>query len=222
MSLQEPIFCPNHPKKKADHTCRRCGKKICFECVSVSFGAYVCLECDPDLKESEGHLVASTSLPGSPVPENHRPGKLIALLQNRKVTYGILVLSAALCLFTVFFVYDLIKNPPLGKLSTYRVAFYPVKSEGKSVTRILEDKGIRVEWKYLENKLTPDGGVFVYFADPEAAGTRPIWYVKDEIVFSVNDDARDLCNSEISETLLFSKKGITEEDILLYLHGKKR
>lgn len=220
MTKKEQPVCAYHPNKEGVHTCGKCGKKICFECVCVSFGSYVCEECDTDLTPDQKQ--------DAPRPPMQKAGKTTvsdsfsSFIRNPKYSRWIVAVFMVLFLATILFLYVFIKNPPLGKLSVYRVAYYPVKSEGKGISTLLEEKGISAEWKSLENKLTQDGGYFVYFNNPETTGFKPIWYVIHEVAFTINKDSRTLCNSELSETTVFSEKGLTEEDISNYVYGNVR
>lgn len=215
---EQPV-CAYHPNKKGEHTCGKCGKKICFECVSVSYGKYVCVDCDPDFRSGPQETVSLP--PKGNEAQLKAPGKLALLLRNPKYAKWIMAFSLILFLGTAVYIFFLFKNPPYGNLSLYRVAYYPVKSEGKSIGQILEAKGLRPEWKFLENRLTQDGGFFVFFQNPEATGVKPIWFVLNEVPFPINKDARDLCNSELSETAVFPEKGLGEEDIVNYIYGEK-
>lgn len=222
MSLvdKEPSVCAYHPSKKGDHTCGECGKKICFDCVSVSYGKYICVECDPDF--GSGPVEKNSPLPQAKAAKPKAPGKLILFLQNPKYATSIMAFSIILFLGTAIYLYLVFKNPPYGNLSLYRVAYYPVKSEGKTLGKIVEARGIQPEWKFIENKLTQDGGFFVFFNNPQALVMKPIWFVLNEVPFSINKDARELCNSELSETAIFSEKGLGEEDIVNYIYGERR
>ncbi|MGO8671735.1 MAG: hypothetical protein ACLQVD_10270 [Capsulimonadaceae bacterium] len=41
-----PAMCVNHKQKPATHTCYRCNRQFCFDCVDIIKGRYVCVECD--------------------------------------------------------------------------------------------------------------------------------------------------------------------------------
>ncbi len=207
MANEKQPICANHPKKEGTHTCKNCGKKICSDCVSDSFGNNVCEECSPD-----------------------RPPKR----QISKFTKYLITFFIAMFVATLGLLFMLFRDPPHERISIYRVAYYPLKNvekatssslledEEKSVARFLEDKGIKAEWKSLENKLTSEGGYFVYFDNPEVAGVRPVWYVKDDVAFTINEDSLNLCNNEISKATVFADKGVKEGEILNYIYGSPK
>ncbi len=219
MSQSQNSICAYHPGKKAAHLCHKCGKPICFNCVSVWQGNYVCEECDPDFAGQAGEKDAQP--PRKEAEKSSIQGWFAAILKNPKFAKWILAFSLILFVGTFFFVYSIVKNPPHGKLSIYRIAYYPVKSEGKTITKLLEEKKIPAEWKSLENKLTPDGGFFVYFQNSKAENSTPLWYVKDQTPYTINKTSRSFCNSEIPEATIFSVQGITEAEIFQYVYGQK-
>ncbi len=226
MATKKQPVCAYHPNKKGTHTCKNCGKKICFDCVSVSFGNYVCEECDSDLnlpeKEAGGDdqplkkkgkkKKKERKVPiQQPIPRNRKYTKHLA-------TFFFIVFAASI-VFSIWF----LKNPPHGKISIYRVKYYPMKIKEMTVSNFIEGKGIAPDWKSLENELTSDSGYFVYFDNPETAGVKPVWYVnKSEVAYTINKDSQDLCNNELPKTTLFSGQGPKEEDILKYIYASSK
>lgn len=218
MTNQEQPVCENHPDKEADRICEQCKKNFCVQCVGVSADSCVCEDCKI---LSEGGPGLEKELKEEAVKKK-KPNVVIRFLFQNPDTVKWLLISALGFFFIIAaaIIYT-ISNPHYGEVGIYRVAYYPIQSKKQSISNLLVSKGIRPEWAYLENNLTRDGGFFVYVKNADPSGLSPLWYIKGESTFTINEDSQNLSHGEFPPTMLFSDKGITDKDILNYVYGSK-